>query len=191
MADVILNSGSPDGSIGDCAYPFYALRVRTKFEKQAGAFLSALGYQTYLPVYRERKQWSDRVKESESPFFPGYVFCRLDLTEIRPVIRAPGFMSIVGVGRTPVPISSDEIHAVMRTLSSGVFARPCPFLKVGQTVLIKYGPLSGIEGLLLRVQNSHRIVVSISLLQRSIAAEIAPEWVIPLSEAGSGHTLAA
>ena len=64
-------------------------------------------------------------------------------------------------------------------VSSGLLVMPWPYLEVGQPVLIERGPLAGLEGILERVKNGLRIVVSVTLLQRAVAAEIDRAWVRP------------
>jgi len=63
--------------------PWYALRVRPRFEKMVASTLLMKGYEGFLPLYRKKSRWSDRIKESVLPFFPGYIFCRFDLNNIR------------------------------------------------------------------------------------------------------------
>ena len=154
----------------DCSW--YAIHVRSKFETAASASLEGKGYDVFLPSYRARRRWSDRVKELEQPLFPGYIFCRFDPGNRLPVLITPGVVGIVGMARIPEPIPDEEIRSVQRIMRSGAFAGPWPFLQVGQRVIIEKGCLAGTHGILLKFKNGHRIVVSISLLQRSIAAEL-------------------
>ncbi len=100
---------------------WFALTVRPNHEHAATRGLSNQGLETYLPVYRARKRWSDRVRESDAVLFPGYVFCRFGLREKLRVLQAPGVRSIVGSGKEPIPVEDDEISAV----TSGTFFRPC------------------------------------------------------------------
>ena len=123
----------------------------------------------------------NQMKEVQVPLFPGYTFCRFDPHDRLRIMMAPGLVHVVGRGRIPVPIAEQELEAVRRMLNSELFTRPFPFLQTGQTVRIAEGPLAGIEGILLDIKNSHRVVVSISLLQRSVATEIDLDWVRPLA----------
>src|SRR3954465_10335954 len=127
---------------------WYGIRVRSKFERVASASLCGKGYDEFLPLYRSRRQWSDRSKELDLPLFPGYLFCRLDIQKsFLPVLTTPGVISIVGAGRTPVSIPDSEIHAIKTVIRSGLQAQPWPHLAVGSKVLIEKGPLAGIEGI--------------------------------------------
>ena len=165
----------------DSPLPWYAIHVRSHTEKNVSLMLAARGYEQYLPLYREVTNWSDRVKKLELPLFPGYVFCRLDVPHRRPVVTVPGVVSIVGFGRTFATIPEDQISAVRSILSSGLPSMPWPFLQLGDRVRISAGALDGVEGILVRVKGDYRVVVSIPLLQRSVAVEIERAWIWPLT----------
>ena len=139
--------------------------------------LRGRGLEEFLPCYRLRSRWSDRDKEIERPLFPGYLFCRFDPYDRLPVLSTPGVVHIVGLGKMPIPVEEREVEAVRVLVRSGLSARPHPFLQVGNRVVIERGPLAGVEGTLTKVKNAHRIVVSVTLLQRSVSAEIDSGWV--------------
>jgi transcription antitermination factor NusG len=139
--------------------------------------LAAKGYDPYLPTYRVRRRWSDRVVVSELPVFPGYVFCRFDVKKRLPILTTPGVVSLVGFGTEPAAISDSEIEAIQTVLASGLTAAPHPFLKEGQRIRVKSGALQGLEGILLKQKTEWRMVISVIMLQRSIAVEIDREWI--------------
>ena len=160
--------------------PWYALRTRSNFERVAALSLSGKGYETFLPVYQCRRRRRDRTVEVELPFFPGYLFCRFDYQRRLPILTSPGVVNIVG-GRTfPETVSEVEIATVRAIVESHLRAEPWPFLEMGQPVRIFDGPLAGVEGILVDSKGRHRLVVSITLLQRSIAAEIDARWIRPV-----------
>src|SRR6201995_1611656 len=161
--------------------PGYAIRVRLNYEKPVAAALRGKGFQEFLPLIRSKRQWSDRVKIMDLPLFPGYLFCRLDLDARLPLLTTPGFLYLVGVGKTPEPVDELEIAGIRAVLRSGLTVTPWPNLVVGQKVRLKHGPLRGLEGVLTRIGNRHRIYVSVTLLKRSISVEVDPEWVQPVS----------
>jgi len=78
------------------------------------AQLEGQGFECFLPKYKSVREWSDRKKEVEQPLFPGYLFCRFDYTQRRPVVVTPGVLQVVGCGRTPTPIETcaDALAAV-------------------------------------------------------------------------------
>jgi transcription antitermination factor NusG len=157
--------------------PWYGIRTKSNHERVASVVLQSKGYEQYLPVYRRRQRWSDRVVESDRPLFPGYVFCRFDARKRLPIVSTPGVVSVVGFGNEPAPISDMEIEAVRAVLHSGLAAEPCPFLREGQRIRVKRGALEGMEGILVKKKSDWRIVVSVAMLQRSVAVEIDREWI--------------
>jgi transcription antitermination factor NusG len=159
---------------------WFALQVRPRCEKLVSASLTAKGYEAFLPLYRSRRCWSDRTKELELPLFDCYVFCRLNVEHRLPVLIIPGVLRFVGIGKMPLPVAEAEIAALQTIVRSGAAAEPWPHLRVGQRVCIEHGPLRGVEGMLVEVKGFHRLVVSVSLLQRSVAVEIDREWVNPV-----------
>ncbi len=161
---------------------WYGLRTKSKHESVTARALEGQGYQSYLPTHRRRRQWSDRVVESEQPLFPGYVFCRFDAKQRLPIITTPGVVSVVGFGNGPTAIADSEIEAVRTLVRSGAAVQACDFLPEGHRVRINQGALEGLQGILLRNKNEWRVVISVTMLQRSIAIEIDREWTSPANE---------
>src|SRR5262245_25205815 len=151
---------------------WYALHVRPRFEKHVETHLEEKGYEVFYPTYTTTRQWSDRIKSLSLPLFPGYVFCRFNLHSRLPVLVTPGVNQVVGAGKTPITVDESELLSIRRVLESGVAAQPWPYLKVGEPVSIENGPLEGMTGIVTRIKNSYRLVVSVSLLMRSVAVEL-------------------
>jgi transcription antitermination factor NusG len=162
------------------ALRWYALRVRSRHEHIVGTHLEARGYKSFLPLYSCRKRWSDRFKEVEQPLFPGYVFCQFNSLNQLPILSIPGVVHVVGVGRIPAPVDEGEITAIQTAVMHGLPSQPWPFLRVGHRVRIEYGPLSGLEGILLGFGARQRLVLSVTLLQRSVAVQVDEAWVKPM-----------
>jgi len=160
---------------------WFALRVRPRSEKAVAEALRGKGYEDFLPLHRERRRWSDRVAEVELPLFPGYVFSRFDVRKRLPVLTIPGVMLVVGVAKVPHPIDDREIEALQILARSRLHMQPWPFLHIGQRVRIIRGPLAGADGILASVKNQSRLVVSITLLQRSVAVEVPEDSAWPVS----------
>lgn len=153
-------------------YPWFALQVRTRHEAGVADYLRGKGYEYFLPLYKDRRRWSDRVKEVDSPLFPGYLFCRFNPQNRLPILKTPGVTQIVGYNHVPVAVDEEEIKAIRTLVVSGLPNHPCPFLRVGNRVRIEAGALRGLEGILLEVKGKRKLVLSISLLRRSVAVEI-------------------
>jgi transcription antitermination factor NusG len=161
---------------------WFAIRIQSRLGNVASATLRGKGFEEFLPMYRIRRRWSDRLKELEAPLFPGYLFCRFDVNDrLLPILTTPGVISIVGAGKTPIPVEDHEIDAVRAILRSGLAAQPWPLLSVGSRVCIEGGPLTGVEGIITNADKVYRLVVSVSLLQRSVAVEIDRDWARPIS----------
>lgn len=172
-------SGSEVGG-SDIGYPWFALQVRVRHETSVAQHLHGRGYEWFLPLYKCRKRWSDRVKEVEIPLFPGYLFCRFDPQNRFPILTSPGVIQVVGYDRHPVPIDEQEINAIQSLVASGIPSQPCPFLTIGDKARIESGPLRGLEGILVGFKGKHRLVLSVTLLQRSVAVEMDSAFVTAL-----------
>lgn len=159
---------------------WFALQVRTRWESSTALLLSGKGYQTLLPTYRTKKRWNGRLREATAALFPGYVFCQFDAQKRLPVLVTPGVIAVVGCGRIPLAVDAGEIAAIQTVVSSGCQAEPWPYLEVGQRVRIDSDALQGLEGILVNFKGNHRIVVSVSLLRRSVALEIDRSSVRPV-----------
>lgn len=164
-------------------YPWYALQVRSRHENTVALHLQGRGYEPFLPLYKSRRRWSDRFKEIELPLFQGYVFCQFNQLNRLPILTVPSVVGIVGVGRIPVPIDKAEIAAIQAAFRSGLPSQPWPFLQIGHKVRIEWGPLCGVEGIVTGFRRDHRLVLSVTLLQRSIAVQVDTAWVQPLPQA--------
>jgi transcription antitermination factor NusG len=124
--------------------------------------------------------------EQDIPLFPGYLFCRFNSQDrLLPILTTPGVMSIVGIGKTPVPISDEEIDSIKAVIRSGLHSQPAMFLCTGSNVVLERGPLSGLEGIVVGLAGNCHLIVSVTLLQRSISVQIDPHWVSGASSAGN------
>ena len=151
---------------------WYALYTRHQHEKCVHQVLTGKGLEAFLPLYTTAHQWKDRVKRVSLPLFPCYVFLRGPLFQWLPVLSTPGVHSIVGCGGQPALISNVEIEAIRRVVESPTNVEPHPFLKCGDRVRVTAGPLRGLEGLLLRKKNWCKLLLSVEMLQRSVAVEV-------------------
>jgi transcription antitermination factor NusG len=167
--------------------PWFALQVRARHETGVANFLRGKDYDPFVPMYQSRRRWSDRIKLVNAPLFPGYLFCRFDINNRLPILTTPGVIQVVGFNRMPIPVDDAEIGAIQSLVTSGFPSQPWPFLQAGDRVQIDSGPLRGLEGLLVELKGSHRLVVSVALLQRSVAVEIDSALVKALRSAPAKH----
>ncbi len=169
---------------------WFALRVKSRCEKVVATIARNKGFEEFLPLYESRRRWSDRLKAIELPLFPGYIFCRLDPEHRLPLLTIPGVLHFVGFGKIPAPIEDTEVAAIQTAVRSGLSTEPCPFLDVGQRVRLDDGPLAGLEGILVGTSKGERIVVSVTVLKRSVAVAIERHWAAPVDVTGRPLALA-
>lgn len=160
---------------------WYALRVRPRHEKTVALSLCSIGYEGFLPLYKLRRHWATTSRDVQLPLFPQYVFCKFNHHHLGlPVLRVPSVRAILGFGNGPVPVEESEIQALQAVTGSGLPTEPHAFLRAGIAVRVTCGPLAGLEGILESVKGRDRLVISVSLLQRSVSVEIDRQWVLPL-----------
>lgn len=158
---------------------WFALTVQPNHERTAERGLLNRGLEAYLPTHKVKRRWSDRQKELDVVLFPGYVFCRFERSDLMRVLNAPSIRSVVGVGRRPAPVDESEISAVRALVNSGRPILPWPYLRIGQNVRIDRGPLAELRGVVLRVKDSCRVVVSVDALGCSLSVEVDADALAP------------
>ena len=172
-----------DSSSGSVSAPWFAVQVQSRREAAVAESLRHSGLDPFLPLYRVRARWSDRIKTVERCLFPGYLFCRLDPDARLTVLLTRHVIQILGAGRELTPVPDADIERVRLMVASPLTLMPCAYVdpKVGDRVRIRSGPLAGLEGIVQRSQHALRVVVSLEMLQRSIAAEVELDWLEYLS----------
>ena len=151
---------------------WFAIYTKHQHEKLAAGSLAYKGFEVFLPLYTAVRQWSDRTKELSLPLFPCYLFLRRGLEQRLSILTTPGVQGLVGFAGVAAIIPDVEIEALRRALVRGARVEPHPFLKCGDWVRVKCGPLEGIEGVLVRHKSQFRLVLSVELVQKSAAVEV-------------------
>jgi transcription antitermination factor NusG len=149
-----------------------AVQVRPHREVLVATQLRVKGYQEFLPVYRTRRQWSDRRKELKTPLFTGYVFCKIDTQIPWAIVSTPGVIRIVGTRKEIAVIPDKEIEAIRIATDSGKKVTPCEYARTGDRVRIRSGPLEGVEGIVSAYANQQGLVLSIDLIRSSMFVEV-------------------
>jgi transcriptional antiterminator NusG len=157
------------------------MQVRSGCEFRSALGLQERGYEYFVPVFKQKRQWSDRTKIVEVPLFTGYVFLRFDAKNMHPVITVPGVIRFVGTGKMPTPIENSEIEALQLTTRAGLTCGPCAFLEIGQEVEIRLGPLAPLRGKIVRFKNKQRLVLSVNLIRKAVFVEIDGYEVAPVA----------
>jgi len=153
--------------------PWYALHTRHQHEKMVDQILTHKGFSTFLPLYATTHNWKDRTKALSLPLFPCYVFLKGGIERRLQILTTPGIYGLVSSAGQPAAIPNMEIEAIRRVVESGTRVEAHPFLKCGNWVRVKCGPLTGIEGILVRKKNISRLVLSVEILGTAASIEVA------------------
>ena len=153
---------------------WYAIHTVARHEKRVAAKFQEKRIFTYLPLLNEVHRWSDRWKKVEVPLFACYAFVRMVPTmEVRlQVVQTPGVLGFVGMHGQGTPIPHREIEDIQTLLVHDALCAPYPFLKIGKRVRIRGGCFDGVEGILVGKNKDQSLVVSVELIQRSVAVRI-------------------
>lgn len=151
---------------------WYAAQTCARHEKRVREQMEERAVESFLPLYATVSQWKDRKVRVDLPLFPGYLFVRMALTERLRVLQIPSVVRLVGFGELATAMPDDEIESLRQGLAGGLKAEPHPYLKVGRRARVKSGPLQGMEGILVKKKNRERFVISLDLIQRSVAVEM-------------------
>src|SRR5580658_6422320 len=160
---------------------WFALYTRHQHEKMVDQVLTNKGFSTFLPLYATTHNWKDRSKSLTLPLFPCYVFLKGGIERRLQILTTPGVYGLVSSAGQPAAIPDIEIEAIRRVVESGTRVEAHPFLKCGNWVRVKCGPLTGIEGILVRKKNISRLVLSVEILGTAAAIEVSAFQVEPLS----------
>ena len=165
---------------------WYALHTRSRHEKIVTRQLTDKGVEAFLPLRLEVHRWRDRYKKVDVPLFSGYVFVRLPShTTAAPgarlaVLKTSGVVRLVGFGRRDTPVPDEQIESLRRLADSKALLEPHRFLRAGQRVKVINGALAGVEGIVVRVRNAERLVISITPIRRAISVELSGYEVVPI-----------
>jgi transcription antitermination factor NusG len=161
---------------------WYAVRTRSRHEKMVADQLDKLGVENFLPLIKQSRQWSDRVKEVELPLFSGYTFVRVVLSSpdrLR-VLQTHGVAGFVGINCVGTAIPENQIADIRTLLASKVPFEEQPYLRVGQRVRVKGGALDGVEGILAAQNDDRSLVISLEPIQRSLSVRLQGYTVEPV-----------
>jgi len=151
---------------------WYAAYTCANHEKQVAAQLDVRAVEHFLPLYSSVRRWKDRRVTLELPLFPGYVFIRLALQDRLRVLEIPSVVRLVGFNGQPTALPDKEMEILRAGLGQSLRAEPHPLLTVGRRVRINGGPFAGLEGVMQRKKSSVRVVVTLELIQRSVAVDV-------------------
>lgn len=152
---------------------WFAVYTKSHCERLVNEELIRKHFESFLPIRKVTRQWSDRRKVIEEPLFKSYLFTRIAPADRFRVLNTAGVVTLVGRTRSkPVVVSDAEILALQRMVNEDIPIDPFPYLKEGQKVCIRSGPLKGVEGYIVRKDRHCRLVVSVNQLAQSVSVHI-------------------
>jgi transcription antitermination factor NusG len=167
---------------------WFAAYTNSRHEKSVASHFRERQIESFLPLYSTRHRWKNGCDMSlELPLFPNYVFVRIDPRERVRILEVPGVLSLVGFGRNLAPLPDFEIEALRSALGQRKI-EPHAYLVIGERVRIKAGPMTGMEGVLLRKKNNFRVVLALDAIMRCVAVEVDTDDLEPVAISWSRNT---
>ncbi|SRR6266705_6531502 len=160
---------------------WYAAYTCANHEKRVAGELGARSVEHFVPLYKSVRRWRDRRVQLDLPLFPGYVFVRLALRDKLRVLQIPILVHLVSFNGHPAALSNNEMEALRQSLTERLDAQPHPYLNVGRRVRVASGPLTGLEGIIVRKKNQFRFVISLNLIMRSVSVELDDADIVPVN----------
>ena len=154
---------------------WYAIHSKSRHEDVVLNGLKKKLIEAFLPKMQVMSRRKDRRKTILVPIFPGYVFVHsdLNLNQYWDIIKTYGVVRILGIQGKPVPVKDEEIASLKALHGTDRTVRNQAYMKEGDMVIIMEGPLKGLTGFYLRHKGKvDKVVISIELLQRSLAVEV-------------------
>jgi len=176
LAEPLLSSRAEDELA-----PWYAAYTFAHHEKRVTQQLQERQIRSFLPTYLSVRRWKDRRKCLELPLFPSYVFVQITAQNRLDLLRLPGVLGLVSFQGKPAPVPAAEIESLRHGLADPTVVQPHPYLRAGRRVRVRTGAMAGLEGLLVRKRDRARVVLSVSLLQRSVSVDIDEADVEPIN----------
>lgn len=151
---------------------WYALYLRSRFEKRVNEELVRKDVEAFLPLIQEVHVWSDRRKKVEEPLFRGYVFVKTDMRNKETILQTDGVVKFVGIREQPSAIPENQIEWLRRIIGEPKTIKRENFFDVGERVRVTSGPLLGVEGIIVRHQTETRVVISLTAIAQSVSVQV-------------------
>ena len=172
------------GFHGSVSYPpelfntahWYACRTRARAEKAVHRSFEEQGFESYLPLVYQERQWADRKKRVAFPLFPGYVFARFTLRDTTEILRPPGVANIAQPSGYPTPVRDEELESVRRLVDGvnekGVLPTTEDYPEAGEEVEVISGPFRGMRGTLSEVRGRSRVCLRLWPIRHAVGVDI-------------------
>jgi len=172
----------------DFSANWFAAYTNSHHEKRVASQFAERQIESFLPLYPARHRWKNRCEMNlELPLFPNYVFVRINVQDRVRVLAVPGVVSLVGFKRIPAPLPDFEIETIRSSLGQRRI-EPHPYLVVGERVRIRTGPMTGMEGVLVRKKHNFRVVLVLDVIMQCVAVEVDADDLEPAAK-HAGHVI--
>lgn len=161
---------------------WYALYLRSRFEKRVDRDLREKNVKIFLPLIQEVHVWSDRRKKVEEPLFRGYIFVHTNMRDRETILQADGVVKFVGIRGQASPIPDNQIDWLRRIIGAPVKIHREKYFDVGDRVRVTAGPLIGVEGIIMRHHSESRVVISLSAIAQSVSVQVESEFLEAISD---------
>ena len=162
---------------------WFAIHVKSRHESKVLERLTQAGKEVFLPVVERQRKWKDRKKTVAFPLFPGYLFVSItrNIDDRLSILKTKGVVRFLGtVPGEPEPVPDEQIIFLKRLVASKEELDPYPYLKEGQRVRVKSGPLAGVEGILAQKKDHRMLVLSVDILRQGVSIKIGASEVEPI-----------
>jgi len=176
----LLNPQPSTHDLSSSGAPWYVVYTCPRHEKYVAHQLGERAIGCFLPLYSSLRRWKDRTKRLELPLFPGYLFVQMTTQNRVQILSLPGVVQFVCFHGQPAPVSKGELESLRQGTSGSMDVQPHPFLQAGRKVRVVSGSMAGVEGIYVRRKDQNRVIITISLIQRSVAVEIGEAEVAPI-----------
>lgn len=156
---------------------WYVAYTYPKAERKVQRKVEDIGVESYLPMSKVVRQWSDRKKKLEMPVFPNYIFIRATPHERYQALNIRELVRFVSFEGTPVTISDKEIESIKTVLTMNTEVSNERFHRVGTKVQITSGGFAGATGVLLRKEGKQRLLVQLEALQQAFSVSLPADCV--------------
>jgi len=157
---------------------WFAVYSKPRFEKRAYSGLMEAGIDTFLPLIKTLKQWSDRKKWVEEPLFRSYLFVHIVKSDYFRVLNTSGVVRYIRFEGKAVPVPPQQILAIKQYLNSEeIIQESQTTFDIGDTVEVFRGELKGLTGNLVKIQGRQKVKIEIESIGQSIILTIPKSYL--------------
>lgn len=153
---------------------WYVFYTQSRQEKKVRDRLLRRGYETFLPLQKVMRQWSDRKKKVEVPLFNSYIFVYDTEDKVPFIVQTPGIAWSIRYNNKPAILQTSEMETIQRFLTSGLLLECQPYESLLQNdpVQVVDGPLKGMVGHILKTADGEKFTVVLESIAQSLQVRI-------------------